>query len=185
MTSSAVSAIDYGAQNFAAANLPASFQSLQKVRRGSLLPRVAGWRPRVWGGGGPAAHAFARLLFLSPQFLSLNNAACWVSYQCYPPPWLVSGWIASATAAHPNLTILTRTVVSAAKTGKDGALESVTVITRTPVNASEEWAVNLSQDIGDWYSHQDSPRFTKAVTQVCASAICDCKTVRVWACVCV
>ena len=67
-------------------------------------------------------------------------------------------------ARSPNLHLLLRTaVIATTRDPTTGAVTSLTVVTRTPVNASTEWSVPLSHSLPDWYSPVDSPVFTKTV----------------------
>ena len=102
------------------------------------------------------------------QFLMGTTAGCWVSEQCYKPPWLVDAWIAPQLAALPNLQVLLRTVVRSAVTGADGALQQVTVVQRSPRVPSTEWSTPLSGEIQDWYSPHASSTFTKRVINITA-----------------
>lgn len=74
LTSSAVSAIDFGNENWKTANQPASLAAMV-----SLMPG--------------------------------NPGACWVSYKCFLPDWLVAAYIMPTLAALPNLRLFLRTTV--------------------------------------------------------------------------
>jgi hypothetical protein len=94
--------------------------------------------------------------------------------QCYLPNVFVEGWVFPRLARSSNLKVFLRTVVSS--TSRDsvtGAIKSVTVIQRTPRNASLEWTQLLSKELPDWYSSADSAMFTKSTFQLQGSVFID------------
>jgi hypothetical protein len=109
------------------------------------------------------------------EYTNMTNGAtagCWVSYDCYLPPALVEGWVFPTLEKLPNLKVLLRTV-AVATTRVGERIDTVTVITRKPVEPAKEWALPLSETLLDWYSPQDSTLFTKTVTQLKATVFID------------
>ena len=147
MTSSGVSAIDFGVLNRHQANQPKSFSELVAF----LLGQGA-------GSG------------------DVQPPGCWVSSVCYSPERMATGFVPARLAALPNLVLFARTVVRAAVRSSDGsALKSLELVQRTPrkLGGVGEWGRLLSATLPDWFSPQDSALFTKRVFNVSASVFVD------------
>jgi len=69
--------------------------------------------------------------------------------------------MADRAAQSSNLKVFLRTSVVATATDGSGRIKSISCVQRTPKNATNEWDVNLSEDIVDWYSPEPSDRFDK------------------------
>jgi len=99
-----------------------------------------------------------------------NPGGCWVSKNCFEPKDLLSSRILPALNT-PNLTVLKNTVVKQAGTTKQGGrtrISSITAIRRTP-REGVAWGgydIPLSQDMADWYSPDNSSRYTKDIITI-------------------
>lgn len=104
--------------------------------------------------------SFAAFLY-GPHMPNASNLGnCWVSKKCFEPRLAVE-FLNALLASFPNLLVSLRTAVSvAARDPVTGAIVSVLGVRRTPV-AADEWDVLTSAQLADWYSWDDSPRFTK------------------------
>lgn len=101
-----------------------------------------------------------------------NPGRCWVSKNCFRPDAFADDVLDPLLTQDPllaaNLSVLRRSVVKqvSTSTGELGSrIDDVTVITRTPLT-DDEWGAFLSEDIEDWYSPQDSERFSKEVVRL-------------------
>ncbi|KAH3743989.1 FAD-dependent oxidoreductase [Pelomyxa schiedti] len=93
---------------------------------------------------------------------------CWVSTNCFPPQLFLDYVQPYLAQVASNLSIFYNTVVKSVQTystesGK--GISSLTAITRTPANGvvCSGYDRPLSQDVEDWYSLEDSSRFSKKV----------------------
>lgn len=64
-------------------------------------------------------------------------------------------------------------VVKSATVNGNGAITALELIQRTPKSDVDEWDLLLSETLSDWYSPQDSARFTKEVITVAAPVVID------------
>ena len=95
-----------------------------------------------------------------------NRGHCWVSKKCFDPRLAVTDFLNPLTASFPNLRIFLRTtVVWAGGSGGGALLQGVTGVQRTPRAGVDEWDTLTSEQLADWYSPSDSPRFTKEVLE--------------------
>ena len=87
---------------------------------------------------------------------------CWVSRFCFEPRNLIDQHLTPLEAQASNLTIFRETVVKRVETTED-RIVSVLAITRRPkaTTYSSGYDVLPSEDVSDWYSPDESPRFTK------------------------
>ena len=100
---------------------------------------------------------------------AITNSECWVSIKCYLPAWFALDWLPVHLANHPNLILYLRTVVISAERDETGALTSVQAIQRTPRTPGDDWSELLSASLPDWYSANDSARFTKQILNFTSS----------------
>ncbi len=95
-----------------------------------------------------------------------NPGACWVSDSCFEPKNLLLKAIYPALNVLPNLLVFKNTVVKRVQTkivGDRKQIVALEVIRRFP-KPGVPWGGydrNLSQDLPDWYSPYDSPRYNK------------------------
>jgi hypothetical protein len=68
----------------------------------------------------------------------------------------------------PNLTLLTRSVVKNIKVDGTNNIQSVTIVSRTPVSNSDEWSWLFSEEVNDWYSTTSSLHYNKEVIEIFA-----------------
>lgn len=101
------------------------------------------------------------------------NYKCWVSTVCLMPDVVFSSYVQPTLKALPNLTLLQRTVVKQVSVAPDNAVSSVTVVTRSPVEASAEWGRLFSEEAADWYSPSPSQYYGKEVTEISARVFVD------------
>jgi|GEM_PF-596154 len=101
-----------------------------------------------------------------------NPGGCWVSKNCYEPKNLLSNHILPAISRESaNLTVRLNTVVKRVETqtvNGSKRIRSLTAIRREP-RSNVTWGGydrRLSEDMRDWYSEQDSARYTKTVLTI-------------------
>lgn len=100
------------------------------------------------------------MAFLGPE--SYNPGACSVSTKCYLPEPMAVDFMAARAAKSSNLKVLYRSAIVATQVDPASKrITSIDVVQRTPKVPSEEWNVNLSEDLPDWYSPSPSERFEK------------------------
>jgi hypothetical protein len=123
------------------------------------------------GGPGYSVSKVARLpANMTPRFLGLmngiqNRGNCWVSRFCFCPDAFVAGHLEPLEkACGDRLTVFRDTVVKRVTLSPDGGrVASIECIRRTPragVGANGYDRLP-SEDLADWYSATDSPRFWK------------------------
>lgn len=108
---------------------------------------------------------------ITPSFHALMNglenpADCWVSRFCYCPDSFVRQLKPLEEKVADKLTVYLNTVVKKVETTSDGKhIVSITAIERKPKPGVLHNGYDRlpSQDLADWYSPEDSPRFTKRV----------------------
>lgn len=90
-----------------------------------------------------------------------NPGQCWVSLKCYEPKKLIDFSIDSAISHQLNLRVYLNTVVKKVTT-ENRKIVSLLAINRSLVSGqSEEYSVGTANELKDWYSHEDSDKFTK------------------------
>lgn len=122
-------------------------------------------------GGAYAVSKVARLpANMTPRFLGLLEAIesrgeCWVSRFCFCPDAFVAGQLEPLERALAGrLVVFRETVVKRVGLSADGTrVERLECIRRTPRAglAARGYDRLPSEDLADWYSPVDSPRFTK------------------------
>jgi hypothetical protein len=106
---------------------------------------------------------------ITPSFHALmqgleNPADCWVSRFCYCPDSFVRQLAPLQQNVAENLTVYLDTVVKQVETTADGRrIVAINAIQRTPRSGVTHNGYDRlpSQDLADWYSPEDSRRFTK------------------------
>lgn len=90
-----------------------------------------------------------------------NPGGGWVSRYCFEPRVLLDGWLLPRERELADrLTVFRETVVKRVET--DGRrVTAVVAIRRTPRPGVDGYDRLPSQELADWYSPEDSPRFTK------------------------
>lgn len=126
---------DFGDQNQAAVNLPQSFVQLLQAMVGSN-----------WNN---------------------NPGKCWVSSKCFESQVAVN-YINKLLGNYPNIKLFRNTIVKSSKrssepSSKGRNLIEVIGIQRVPTNSSTGYESAYSEDVYDWYSTEDSTKFTKKV----------------------
>ncbi|MFM7183740.1 MAG: FAD-dependent oxidoreductase [Planctomycetota bacterium] len=116
---------------------------------------------------------------ITPSFLALlkgieNPANCWVSRFCFCPDAFVVGQLEPLQRANGDrLAVFLDTVVKRVELSADGTrVVAIDCIARTPrPNVPDRGYDRLpSEDLADWYSPADSPRFTKRPLRFAAAA---------------
>ena len=109
---------------------------------------------------------------ITPNFLELLQAIedrgnCWVSRFCFCPDAFVERQLRPLEeSVADNLVVFLDTVVKDVELNEaDDAIRSITCIARTPRPGVPDGGYDRlpSADLADWYSPEDSPRFTKQV----------------------
>ena len=122
---------DFGEFNKVKENLPQSFVS--------LLNRVTS---PVW---------------------SYNPGMCWVSIKCFQAFHATSAirkWLEDDFAG--NLRVYYNTVISDSNINSEtGNIDEVVAIKRSSKSVEEEWSRNLSEELPDWYSTEESDSYFK------------------------
>ena len=123
-------------------------------------------------GGAPySVSKVARLpANMNPRFLRLlqsieSRGDCWVSRFCFCPDAFVTAQLAPLEAAVADrLTVFRETVVKRVTLSADGSrVEGIECVARRPRDPVHAGGYDRlpSEDLVDWYSPVDSPRFTK------------------------
>lgn len=108
--------------------------------------------------------SFAAFLFGHRMPDTVNLGHCWVSKKCFDPRIAVDDFLNPLLASFPNLSVYLRTTVSyATRDAASGAIVGVTGVQRAPRAGVDEWDTPTSEQLIDWYSSDDSARFTKQV----------------------
>ena len=115
---------------------------------------------------------------ITPSFHTLMNglenpADCWVSRFCYCPDSFVRQLKPLEQELADKLTVYLDTVVKKVETTADGKqIVSITAIERKPKPGVLHNGYDRlpSQDLADWYSPEDSARFTKRVLRFSGAA---------------
>ena len=133
LTSSAVSAVDFGQANrMITTSQPDLVESFVRLLDYTLAQNPGGGR-------------------------------CSVSTVCFPPALAVNGWIADTISSLPNLKVFYNTVVTATSIDAlSGEVTAMRATRRTPVSGSG-YNNLLSVDLPDWYAEQNTSVFTKEV----------------------
>ena len=139
LTSSAVSALDFGHHNDDPKNMPLSLRSF--VEMASARERHSQCYVSKWC----FTPSWALNAFVLPALDARPN---------------IHLMLRSVVAV---------TTTTDASDASDLAITSLQVVSRTPTASQNEWTVPLSKDLADWYSPSPSPRFSKVVSKVSAS----------------
>lgn len=116
---------------------------------------------------------------ITRSFLALmkgieNPGNCWVSRFCFcPDAFVVRQLEPLQRAAGDRLTVFLDTVVKRVQLTADGTrVAAIDCIARTPRPTVPERGYDQlpSEDLADWYSPEDSPRFTKRTLRFAAAA---------------
>ncbi|QDU88803.1 FAD dependent oxidoreductase [Pirellulimonas nuda] len=103
-----------------------------------------------------------------------NPGRGWVSRYCFEPRVLLEGCLEPRERSlSGKLTVFRNTVVKRASVDPEsGQITSLTAIERTPRPSTPDGGYDRlpSQDLADWYSEKDSPRFAKRVLRFTAAS---------------
>jgi hypothetical protein len=109
---------------------------------------------------------------ITPSFRTLmenlqDPGGCWVSRFCFCPDAFVTRQLEPLQrSAGDRLTVFLETVVKRVDVSAAGdGVDAITCVARTPRPATPDHGYDRlpSEDLADWYSPHDSPRFTKRV----------------------
>ncbi len=97
-----------------------------------------------------------------------NPGQCWVSLKCYEPTKLIEFSINASIEHERNLKVYLNTVVK--KISSDGRkIVSLLAINRNLVSGQPvEYTYGTANELDDWYSHEDSDKFTKQTFEFAA-----------------
>ena len=117
-------------------------------------------------GGGAATAGMSREN-ITPNFWDMlqqvgsgNPGQCWVSAKCFEPKNLLATGLLVSQKNSPTLHVFTQTVVKSVQTDGAGHITALATIQRTAING-DGWDLLPDQDLPDWYSPNNSARFTK------------------------